>query len=506
YRANKVNIYGSYSFSRLAQKQEFDFGRKITYLGKVTETQTADDRDPFQRNHNVRLGIDYQLSKKTTIGMLLSGYDNKWKMNTVNTVNTTVNNIRDTGIIVKNDEINYWKNYAGNINLQHTFNSTDDITFNADYLFYDDNNPNNYFNSYYDPSGILSRTDNTKSGKKTIIKILPVQLDYRKKISAKMDGEFGVKAVFSNFTNDVKIENLQQNTWKTDSSLTANYSLKENIAAAYASVNITASAKTIIKAGIRFEHTFSNLGTETQKNIVDKKYGNLFPTFFISQKLDDNNSLNFSYSRRINRPAFTDLAPFTIFLDPNTFITGNPALQPSLADGIKIDYLFRKYVLSVGYTYEANTIGDFQTEVDVATNKQYLIGKNLKSTRVINASLSLPVTITKWWASQININGTWQKVESDYNNKPVELTNLNYNISGFESFTLPRKFSFEISGFFQSPTLSGTSETKSLWQLNAGVQKKFIKNNAALRFGVDDIFTSMSIRFKFDLPSENFYT
>ncbi|MEO7047964.1 MAG: carboxypeptidase regulatory-like domain-containing protein, partial [Ferruginibacter sp.] len=51
YRANKVNIYGSYSFSRLAQKQEFDFGRKITYLGKVTETQTADDRDPFQRNH-----------------------------------------------------------------------------------------------------------------------------------------------------------------------------------------------------------------------------------------------------------------------------------------------------------------------------------------------------------------------------------------------------------------------------------------------------------------------
>ena len=38
YRADKVNIYGSYSFSRLAQKQEFDFSRKVSYLGKVTET------------------------------------------------------------------------------------------------------------------------------------------------------------------------------------------------------------------------------------------------------------------------------------------------------------------------------------------------------------------------------------------------------------------------------------------------------------------------------------
>ncbi|CAN5885735.1 outer membrane beta-barrel family protein [soil metagenome] len=506
YRAGKVNIYGAYSFSRLAQKQEFSFSRKVTYQGKTTDTYTFDDRDPFQRNHNIRLGIDYQLSKKTTIGMLLSGYDNKWSMNTINTVNKTVNGIKDTGIIVKNGEINYWKNYTGNVNLQHTFNSTDDITFNADYLFYDDNNPNNYLNRYYDRPGILSRTDNTKSSKKTIIKILPVQLDYRKKLSTKINGEFGIKAVFSNFTNDVRIENFQQNAWKTDSSLTANYTLKENIAAAYASVNINASKKTTIKAGIRYEHTFSNLGTETQQNIVDRKYRNFFPTFYISHKLDDNNSLNFSYSRRINRPAFTDLAPFTIFLDPNTFITGNSALQPSLADAVKIDYLFKKYVLSAAYTYEANTIGDFQTEVDVTTNKQYLIGKNLKSTRIINASLSLPIAITKWWVSQINLNGTWQKVASDYKNKPVKITNINYNISGFQSFTLPQKFAFEISGFFQSPTLFGASESKAFWQLNAGVQKKFIKNNASLRFGVDDIFTSMRFRFKFDVPSENFYT
>ena len=144
--------------------------------------------------------------------------------------------------------------------------------------------------------------------------------------------------------------------------------------------------------------------------------------------------------------------------------------------------------------------------MDVATNKQYLIGKNLKGTRIINTSISLPVTITSWWFSQINLNGKWLKVESEYKNKPVEVSNVNYNISGFQSFTLPKRYAFEISGFFQSPTLFGAAETKSIWQLNAGLQKKFIKNNASLRFGVDDIFTSMRFRYKFDVPAENFYT
>ena len=118
----------------------------------------------------------------------------------------------------------------------------------------------------------------------------------------------------------------------------------------------------------------------------------------------------------------------------------------------------------------------------------------------------MPVQITPWWFSQINLNGTWQKVQSDYKNKPIEIVNVNYNISGFQTFTLPKKFAAEISGFFQSPSLFGASKTKAFGQLNVGVQKKFVKNNSSLRFGVDDIFTSMRFRFNFEVPSENFYT
>ena len=508
YRTQKGNLYGSYSFTRQENTifPILEGDRKVIYQGKTTQTTTRSDRFPVQRNHNIRLGYDYQLGKKTTLGLLTAAYDTKWTMDAINKTSIKVNNSLDTIIRINNDEINQWKHWMGNINLQHIINSGEEITLNADYLYYDDNNPNNYLNQYYNAGNQLLKSQNSRSRKNTVINILPVQIDYKKKLNTKTNLETGFKRVASKFSNDVSVQELIQESWKFDSSLTALYALKENINAVYASMDIAANEKTSIKAGLRYEYITSNLGTETQKNIVDRKYGKLFPTFYISRKLDDNNSLNFSYNRRINRPAFTDLAPFTIFIDPYTYITGNAALQPAISNAVKIDYLLKRFVFSLSYTYESNSIGSFQSEVDVSTNKQTITAKNLRSTQSINASLSLPLTITKWWSSQININNTWQKIETDYNQKNISLVNIDYNISGFQSFTLPRNFGIELSGFYQSKALFGAFITKPFGQLNAGIQKKFIKSNSSLKFGADDIFSSMNIRARFDLPEENFYT
>ncbi|MEO7312218.1 MAG: outer membrane beta-barrel family protein [Chitinophagaceae bacterium] len=506
YRQKKVNLYGGYNFSRLAQKQVFTNYRRVIYQGKTSETSTASDRDPVQLNHGLRLGIDYQFGKKTVLGILASGYNNKWTMDAVNTIHTTINGVPDTSIIVNNDEVNHWKNLMGNINLQHNFDSGDELTFNIDWLRYKDSNPTNYTNLYYKGSSNPVKTESTRSGKETVITILPLQLDYKKKINNKTELETGLKTVLSKFTNDVRIESLKQNGWKADTSLTANYFLKENTSAAYASVSITASEKTSIKAGLRYEYTSSNLGTETVKNIVDRKYGKLFPTFYISHKLNDVNSFNFSYSRRINRPTFNDLAPFVIFLDPNTFVSGNAALQPSIADAVKIDYLIKKAVISLGYTYEAQSIASFQTEVNAASNQQYIIARNLTSTQIVFGSLSLPISITKWWFSQLNLNTTWQNVKADYKQKSLAVSKFDYNISGFQSFTLPKDYAIELSGFYQSATLFGASPSRPFGSFNAGIQKKFVSSNSTLRLGVDNIFNTLVYRISFDVPSENFYT
>lgn len=58
YRKNKLNLYGDYSFGRETQEQPFLLDSEILLNGNTLQTDTRSDRDPVQRNHNARLGLD----------------------------------------------------------------------------------------------------------------------------------------------------------------------------------------------------------------------------------------------------------------------------------------------------------------------------------------------------------------------------------------------------------------------------------------------------------------
>ncbi|MET0636678.1 MAG: outer membrane beta-barrel family protein [Chitinophagaceae bacterium] len=504
YRKKRLNLFLNYSFSRLEQRQKVWNYRDVTFEDKNTYTTSISKRDPFQRNHNLRLGMDYQIDKKTTLGILAAGYNNKWKMKAENNSNSLVNGLPDTTVLIHNKEINQWKHAMGNINLQRRIDQSSEWSFNLDYLYYDDHNPVDYINDYYNGQFQFLFVTNTRSLKDTRIRILPVQLDYTKKISSKVNVEAGLKQVLSRFRNDIRVEILEADRWKADPELTGNFRLKENITAAYISGSYIPSEKNSFKAGLRYEHTYSNLGSDTEKDIVNRRYGNLFPTVYWSRKLNDNNSFNISYNRRINRPTFNNLAPFLIFNDPNSFISGNVSLQPSIADAIKIDYMIKRFVISAAYTYEDNTIANFQTEINVTANKQFLRAQNLVYTKSINATISLPTTITDWWTSQVNVVATWQKAKADYLEQPITVTQVNYNISGFQSFILPRDYAFELSGFYQSPALFGIGKSRPFGSLNFGVQKKWTRTSNSLRFGVDDIFSTLIFGTWLKAPAEGF--
>jgi hypothetical protein len=95
-------------------------------------------------------------------------------------------------------------------------------------------------------------------------------LEYSKKLSGKINLEAGLKGTLSEFKNDVQIDRLINNEWLKDPSFSAIYDLKESIYAAYTSLTYQITAKTNMKLGLRYEYTNSKLGSEVQKNIVDR--------------------------------------------------------------------------------------------------------------------------------------------------------------------------------------------------------------------------------------------
>ena len=503
YRNNNINLFGDYSFSRLAQEQVFTFERQVLLNGETIGTKTISERDPIQRNHNARIGLDWNLSPKTVVGVLLSGYDNRWSMDALNRSTISRNGLPDTLLTIANDEVNHWKHFGGNLNFQHTIREGETLTLNADYLNYDNTNPTNYLITYNDGEDNFLFDEQTFSGKSTPIKVGVGALDYTKKFSEKIKMEAGLKGTISRFDNDVTVSRIENGVPENDPNLTAKYKLEESIGAAYTAFDLKLDDKSDLKLGLRYEYTNSNLGTEEQADIVDRQYGNFFPSAFLTRTFNDQNSANISYSRRITRPTFNDMAPFVIFVDPYTFFSGNAALQPSISNNVKVDYRFKTALFSVQYTVEDSAIARFQTRIIEGTNQQLFASENMKNRKTAAFTVAFPIKVTNWWRMQNNLIGSWQQVNAYLDGAPLQISTKNLRATWINMFTLPHDFSAELVGFYQTKGLFGTAEFLPIGALNFGIQKKFRGNAGTLRFGIDDILNSVKWRAESNFPEYN---
>ena len=90
YRTGKVNVFGNYSYNYNGGKQNLDLNRNFRNqetgeLESIFSQHT--DMSPVNQTHNYKVGLDYYLSKKTTLGVVLKGYTNPSTFNSTNTTN-----------------------------------------------------------------------------------------------------------------------------------------------------------------------------------------------------------------------------------------------------------------------------------------------------------------------------------------------------------------------------------------------------------------------------------
>jgi hypothetical protein len=394
----------------------------------------------------------------------------------------------------------------GNINLQHNFNDAHQISLDADYLKYRDENPNTYGLTYVDSQGNVLSQQNFRSGKITPLEIAVAKADYTGSLGDHIKIGSGVKAVVSSFTNDVAVEEQTGGQWTRNPTFTSKSDLNESIYAAYASVDYQIDEKTGLKFGLRYEYTDSNLGTEEQDNIVDREFGSWFPSMFFSREINQNNSFNLSYSKRITRPTFSQMAPFVIFFDPNTFFSGNAAIQPAISNAVKFDYRHKTMLLSLQYTHEDSTIVRFQDRVDPETNTQIIESSNLKNRKTFAVTLAIPAYVTNWWEMQNNFIYLNQEVNSWYDGSPVNLKQNNFRMNSVQSFKLSKSWTFELSGFYQSKAIWGTAVLDAFGGVNAGLEKKFGDKWGTLRLAVNDIFNTIKYSGGTVIPGQDFET
>lgn len=504
FRKNKLNLYGNYSFSRRNQDQQFEFGRTvIDDFDNVNDLYTISYRDPIQRNHNLRLGMDYELTEKTIIGVIIDAYDQKWSMDAVNESVETENGNPKSFVELINDERNQWQHFGSNLNVKHNFKASEYLSINFDYLYFYNENPTNYANSFFDENGELIKEELTNSNKTTPLSSFVSSADYSNQINENLRLDTGIKVALNKFENDVTVNTFDGEDFIPDPTLTNFSELEENIFAIYASTDYNISKKTNIKFGLRYEYTDSELNTDKEGKVVDRTYGELFPSAFITHQVNDSLSFGLSYVRRITRPTFNEMAPFVIFFDPTTFFAGNPAIQPAISNAFKFGTTYKSFLLSAEYSVEEGTIARFQQRYDEENDRLIYESMNIDQTRVFSITLGLPVKLTDWWRTQntlIYLNTSVENTTDDIKRTYEQNT---FQLNSTQSFKISETVSSEINIFYDGPSLAGTMEMKSNFFMNFGIQKKLGEKWGTLRFNINDLFESNKFRSTSSSPDQN---
>jgi hypothetical protein len=502
FRRKKVNLFGSYSYQFDHNPQVFQNYRGIYRDNNFLETDGSSKRAPDLSNQNVRFGADFQITPKTVVGFVGTYFERYWNMDAMSNIDNKINGAIDYKVLMHTKEINRWNSTTGNVNLAHQFSKTKSLSVDADYVYYKIHNPSNYDIQNVHSDGSTDDEKLKRISKETPIQIGVLKADYTQTIGKETQFEAGIKGARSLFDNDVRVEDRILENWIADPALTSRFKLNENVAAAYSSISFKQNAKTDFKLGLRYEYTSTNLGSVEQPNVVDRKYGSWFPSLFVSRKISENQQLNLSYSRRIARPGFTQLAPYLIFYDPSTVQGGNPSLQPSFIHAVRSDYRYKVLSVTVEYNRESPSIRDVPI-VDVANNSHVLRPENIGITHTAYAMLNAPWQPTKWWEMQSTLFLVSQFFDAKFEGENLKIHSRFAGFNSTQSIKLPQKVSLEISGNFITSNRWGIFSYKSNGSLNIGLQKEFGPRWGKLNFNVNDIFASNNWYGTADQPELN---
>jgi hypothetical protein len=413
FRKNKFSLFASYAFTANRNLWYVDTERQRIFPDYQLDFNSQAARKGGADAHNFRLGIDYQLSPKTVIGLLTTVFDRNWAQVTDMSAHFNLTPGIDSLVYGLRKDKNPSEQYMANVNLKHNFTDKQQFNLDVDYFYNHSNQPQDYTFNYLLGS-TLSRQDEIRINKDTPMDIWVAKADYSLQASDRLSLETGVKATYSGFSNEVLLENRREEKWVKDPAFSEKASMDEMIGAAFGQLSLKINQATEMKAGLRYEYTDTRLFSQNAAPIF-RKYGSWFPTLYFSKKLSTHDTWQFSYNRRISRPAFSELAPFVLFLDPVTFLTGNSFLWPSFTQGLKTDYSHKGIIFSLQANRTQNAIYGFQPQAKPQTNVTVYSSLNIDREDTYIFSLTWPLNLTSWWNAQNNLQAIRQQVETGLN-------------------------------------------------------------------------------------------
>lgn len=506
YRNGKINFFSNLSYNRNHRGEDLYILRNFRDANTKNIKSIFDQHSSMEnerQSYSAKMGMDYSLSKKTTVGFVVNGFYNPstWQSHTNTLIYDPNNNLTDqTTAYSRNDE--KWKSFSSNVNLRTTLDSAgQELTTDLDFIRYNATSQQPLVSNYYDNMGNLRQTPDTLNGNlPSDIKIYSGKIDYTKPLKGGAKFEAGVKSSFVRTDNNAVYDSLRNNMNYLDSGRSNHFIYDENINAAYVNYSRPLGKKWSIQTGLRLENTVAkgqSIGYEfnsTDNKFVPttvtfrRNYTQLFPTLYLQYTANEKNQFVLNYGRRIERPNYEDMNPFVHFLDRYTFEQGNPNLSPQFAHNIELSHTYKGFLTStINYTNTNNIIQQV-IEQHETTNETFIKKANIAKMQQVGLAVSANFNLKKWWSFSLYSNAYNNRFRGMVNNE-----NISIGITGFmaqlqQQFKWGKGWAAEMSGFYRSKSLEGVIFIQPIVQVNAGFSKQVLNNKGSVRLNFRDIF------------------
>jgi iron complex outermembrane receptor protein len=490
YRDKNINIFGNVSGNLSRNENTLDLYR---IQGDTIYDQRAKNWS-YNKGTNAKVGADFFINSKNTIGFLArtSFTDADWIGESVAAKYRKADNVFIETLRAKNNMPGSRQNHNFNVNYRYADTSGLEINFDGDYGIFRGRGQSFQPNDYFDGGNNFLRNVTYSNNTPTDIDIYTAKLDIEQRFFGGKLG-YGAKVSYVTTKNTFDFFNVSNGVHVKNLGSSNGFDYKENVNAAYVNFNKQLNPKWSVQLGARLEHTNSNGDLTRADGIVqtddnvDRNYVNLFPSAALTWTVNQKNSLNLTYSRRIDRPSYQDLNPFENKLDELTFQKGNAFLRPQYTDNVELTHTFMGFInTTVGYSH----VKDFSTEItDTVKNATYIQARNLAKQEILSASIGAPLPIKKWWNGYVNVWFSYQMFRGQFKQNVIDLDIPMHGAYMQHTFTLGKDYTAELSGWYSGNSVwGGTWKTKPQAGVDLGIQKVFMQKKATVKVSVTDIF------------------
>jgi len=495
YRTKKFNIFGSagssYRKSPGSSKSFREFNSPDTSYIYRSNT----DRIRGGLSHNFRVGADWHLNEHNSL-TLSTFYRKSNQKNTSDLTYSDLDQYQELFQKVNREdtESERGENFEYSLNYTKTFDK-ENQKFSADIKWSERSDLEEsdiVERNYRTGSELLQETHNRESNKDYLL-----QADYVHPIGKDGKIETGFKGTLRTIENNFIVKEKAEGSqiFNTLEMFNNDFIYQENIFAYYAMFGNQLN-RFSYQLGVRAE--YSDVQTELKKNNEKNNwdYLDFFPSAHFTYKLNEEDDLQISYSRRISRPHFRHLLPFSNFSDQRSFWRGNPDLLPEYTDSYEIGYLnyFEKGSIfsSIYYRHRNQVINRITITDSNGVSSRLPI--NLAVEDNFGVELNGTYNFARRNSLSVNFNFYRSIQEGNYQGEKLSSDVYTWNSRISYKLRLPYTIDMQASLFYRAPRETTQGSVKALYAGDLSLAKDVLKGNGTVVFSVRDVLNSRQWR------------